>query len=42
MNTEKKKEFQSIDSDENIEDCLTGTVWLEDNNGVKSSPAHLS
>lgn len=35
----EKMEFQSMDSDENIEGCLTGRVWLEDNYGIKSAPA---
>lgn len=31
-----------MDSAESIKGCLTGIVWLEDNNGMKSAPAGLN
>jgi len=31
-----------MDSAENIKGCLTGQVWLEDNNSVKSAPVGLN
>ena len=31
-----------MDSAENINGCLTGMVWLEDNNDMKSAPAGLN
>lgn len=31
-----------MDSAENMKGCLTGMIWLEDNNSMKSAPAGLN